>query len=316
MAGLLRTERYPSGRRRGELRAGATPKSNGGSVRRISRSDDRLLAPIRRHPAWTFVGLFVALVAAITRFVAIGILPPSIKVKPFAHAEASTQVVLGNKSLAFGYSKRDPNDALSTRTYALADMVDSPEITDYVARAAGLPASKIGVLGPVWTELWRSQQWPSGAQRDRQILIEKDPYQITINQESTSPGAGPGPGSGPPVIDVQTQAPTTQVAARLATAVPVGLGAYLKRMQASAGIPQSARYNVRQLVPVSIVPAHNSQLANVAIFTFIGVFVLWCGAQVGLASLMRDLRATTAGPEAGASCDRSSGSGPVLAESR
>ena len=64
-------------------------------------------------------------------------------------------------------------------------MMDSPEMIEYLARAAGLPASKIGVLGPQWTELRREQQFPSGPQRDRQIIIEKDPYQITINQETS-----------------------------------------------------------------------------------------------------------------------------------
>ena len=71
----------------------------------------------------------------------------------------------------------------SARTYALADMVASPELAEYVARAAGLPASKIGILGPLWTDLWRSQQWASGPKRASQIIIENDPYHITIERQ-------------------------------------------------------------------------------------------------------------------------------------
>ena len=261
-------------------------------------ADDRLLTPLRRHRGWTLLGLFVAAVAAATRFTAIGILPPTIKMKPFAHAVASTQVAIGRTwSSQYGSRNAAVQEGLSARTYALADMVDSPEIREYVARAAGLPASKIGILGPLWIELWRSQQWASGPQRARQILIEKDPYQITIDQETTLPGAGPGPGPGPPIIDVQAQAPSAQAAERLASAVPAGLSAYVQHQQATAGIPEQDRYDVSQLVPVSVTPARRSQLADVGVFTFLAVFVLWCGAEIAISSVVRDLRATAAASE-------------------
>ena len=143
---------------------------------------------------------------------------------------------------SFGYSKtsREPYSALSTRTYALADMVYSPEVTDYVARAAGLPASKIGILGPRWVELEREQQFPSGPQRDRQILIEKDPYQITLDQETTQPGAGPGPGAGPPVIDVHTTAPSMEIAVAARQSGPRG-APRVRRTRAGDGGGSRAR---------------------------------------------------------------------------
>jgi hypothetical protein len=233
--------------------------------------------------------------------------------KPFAHASASTKVVLGASS-SFGYGKnwREPYSALSTRTYALADMVDSPEITGYVAQAAGLPVSKIGILGPQWVELVRDQQFPSGPQRDRQITIEKDPYQITIDQETTQPGEGPGAGAGPPVIDVETQAATEQIAARLASAVPAALHEYLQHLQESAGVPERDRYDVSQVVPVSVAPPRKSQLGDVGVFTFFAVFVLWCGAEIAVFSLVRDLRTTETPSKGGGSAGRLSDSGPLL----
>jgi hypothetical protein len=296
---------------RAHTRGGSTPGS--GSVRSRGNADDRLLAPLRRHRGWTLLGLLVALMAAATRFVAIGILPPSVEMKPFAHVQATTQVGLGRAGSS-GPAKQGGVDPLSTRTYALADMTYSPEIIGYVARAAGLPPSQIGVLGPLWTELWRSQQWASGPQRDRQITIEKDPYQITINQESTLPGDGPGPGPGPPVINVETQAPSTEAAARLASAVPAGLNAYIQHMQATAGIPEQDRLTVSQLVPVSVAPARTSQLADVAVFTFLAVFVLWCGAEIAVSSLVRDLRDTGAGSKVGNVPNRSSDNGPLVGD--
>ncbi len=300
-----------------QLRAGSASGRDRDSQGNRSNADDRLLAPLRRHKAWTFLGLIVATVAMGTRFVAIGVLPPSFHVKPFPHASASTKLVLGQNS-SFGYSRksREPYGALSTRTYTLADMVDSPVISDYVARAAGLPVSKIGILGPQWVELQRDQQFPSGPQRDRQILIEKDPYQITIDQDTTQAGEGPGPGSGVPVIDVETQAPTTELAARLASAVPAALHAYVQHVQAAWGVPEQDRFDVNQLVPVSVSPARKSQLGDVALFTFFAVFVLWCGAEVAVFSAMRDLRTTAVALEGSERSDRWSDSGRLLTETR
>ena len=77
------------------MRAGSTRGWGPSSLRGRSNADDRLLATLRQHWGWTLLGLIVAAVAMATRFAAIGILPPSIQMKPFAHATASTKVVLG-----------------------------------------------------------------------------------------------------------------------------------------------------------------------------------------------------------------------------
>jgi hypothetical protein len=306
--------RFPRRRRR-HLRAGSAAGSGSRSVRIRGNADDGLLAPLRRYRGWTCLGLIVAVLAAATRFAAIGILPPSLKMTPFAHAEASTEVLIGSTTPAeLSVSNPKLQRELSTRTYALADMVSSPEITEYVARAARLPASKIGVLGPLWWELWRAQQWASGPKRASQIVIEKDPYQITIDQEAILPGQGPGPGPGPLLIDVDTQAPSTEAAARLASAVPAALSAYLQHAQAIGRVPERDRYTVSQAGRVSVAPAARSQLANVGLFTFLAVFVLWCGAEIAVASLVRDLRATAATSKVGGSVDRSSGNGPLVGD--
>ena len=299
MAGLSPTDSRVGTPQHVQRRTGPTPGPIPGPRWNRGSADNRLLGPLRSHRGWTLLGLIVAAVVAATRFAAIGILPPSIKMKPFAHATAITKVVLGETS-SLGYPKgwREPYSTLSTRAYSLAEMIYSPEITEYVARAAGLPASKIGILGPQWVELQRVQQFPSGPQRDRQIVIEKDPYQITIDQETTQPGEGAGAGSGPPVIDVETQAPSTEIAARLASAVPAALDAYVENAQATAGVPEQDRYGVNQLGPVSVSPARKSQLADVGFFTFVAVFVLWCGAEIAFFSLVRDLRSTAATLEA------------------
>lgn len=264
-------------RRRGDGSRSSKPRSKPRSGLSGRRSEDRLLAPLRRYWRWTALGLLVATAAAVTRFVAIGVVPPSLKLKTFGHATGSTELVV-DQSKAFTHSLPDVYARrLPLKTYALAQIAASPEVAKYVAEAANLPVSKIGILGPVWRELWRSQQWASGPTRASQIIIESDPYHVTLNVETQE-------APWPPVIDVVTQAPTTETAARLASAAGAGLSTYLRHLQAT-GVRERARYDVRQLVPVSVVPARTSQLANVGIFTLFAVFALWCGVIVAVSSL-------------------------------
>ena len=86
------------------------------------------------------------------------------------------------------------------------------------------------------------QQWATGPKRASQIVVENAPYHITVD-------GGTGP-----VINVNTQAPTTEAAARLAFATGVGLNAYVQHLQTSTGVPKAARYAISQLAPVSTTP--------------------------------------------------------------
>jgi hypothetical protein len=242
-----------------------------------------LLAELRRRPLWLAVGVLVAAAAAASQFATIGLLPPSVKFESIAHSIANTQLVVGQSSslsLGQGPAAPDPFErAFPTRAIALADMVASPEISGYIARAASLPASQIAVDAPLWTQLPRDQQWATGEKRASQIVVEKDPYRITLNNAAAGP-----------VIDVTAQAPTSGAAVRLAQAVSVGLNTYLSSLQNATRTPAYARYDVSQSIPVTVTPARTSGLANVAIFTFIAIFVLWCGVLLAVSGVVRDVR--------------------------
>jgi hypothetical protein len=257
-----------------------------------------LLEQLLRRPRALAVGVLVAGAAAASQFAAIGLSPPSVKFESLAHSIASTQLVLGQTSaLSLGQGPAAPDPFatdLPRRAAALADMAGSPEVLDDIARAAGLPASRIAVDAPLWTQLQRDQQWDTGPKRASQIVVEGDPYRITLNNDS-------------PLIDVSAQAPTAQVATRLAQAVTAGLNTYLSNLEASAGTPPYARYNVRQAAPVSVQPPSSSP-ANVAGFTFLTVFVLWCGLVLGVSGLARDLRTARKRSKVHGSRERSSGS--------
>ena len=245
------------------------------------------LGRLRRHPRWLAVGILVAAAAAASRFAAIGLLPPSIKFKSLAHTTATTEIAVGaNLSLSLSQAPAVPDQygrSLPTRALALGDMIASPQLKRYVAQTAGLPASEIAIDAPLWIQLQRDQQWATGQKRASQIVVERDPYHISLNTEFEAP-----------VIEVSAQAPTTQAAARLAHAVPIGLSAYLSNLQTKARTPLASHYDVEQLAPVAVNPSSSSGPANVAIFTFLAVFLLWCG----LCSAHRPWREIFASPTA------------------
>ena len=125
------------------------PGSGPGSARIRGNTDDRLLAPLRRHRGWTFLGLIVAAVAMANavcsdRDPSSVVQAQAVRARHREHqARARGELVVRiHQELARTLQR------LATRTYALAEMVASPEITEYVARAAGLPVSKIGILDP------------------------------------------------------------------------------------------------------------------------------------------------------------------------
>ena len=241
--------------------------------------------------------MVIAGVTAASRLATIGLLPPSVKLKQLAHSTASTQVVVGgSSSLTFNYRDSFLSN-MTPRAGALADMMASPQLRGYVARAAGVLPSEIGVDPPLWTDLQENQQWATGEKRGTQIVAEKDPYRITLDLDAYAP-----------IIDVVTQAPTVEGAARLAHGVAQGLGNYVSDLATAAGTPLSARYDVTQLAPVSVDPGSKSSLVNVGVFTFLAVFVLWCGLLLVVSRLLGDLRAVRLSSKVHGARDRSSGS--------
>jgi hypothetical protein len=254
-----------------------------------------LLAELLSHRRWLLVGVFVAIAVAASRFVAIGLSPPSFKVRQLTHANASAELLVG-KQYTYSAGYRDPYvNEVVPRAQALADMTASPELRGYIARAAGLPASQIAVDPPVWTDVERIQQWPTGERRSTQIVVEGAPYRVQLDAEGYAP-----------VLDVSTQAPTVAEAASLAAGVGKGLTAYLTHLENSTGTPTVDRYGISELGPVAASAAGKSVPANVAGFTFAVVLFLWCGGILFVAGISEDVRTLRRRAKVSGDPDRSS----------
>jgi hypothetical protein len=259
-------------------------------------SNPGLIGELIARPRWLAIGTMVAILAAASRFVSIGVIPPSIKVRHLAHATATTELIAGlHHSLrASTYSDNYVASAVP-RAQALADMFASPEVRSQVARAAGIPTAQLAVDTPVWTDVYQIQQWPSAGKRDSQIIVENAPFRITVDVEDQAP-----------IIEIAAQAPTPGEAAALAAGAGKGLNAYVSKLEDSTGTPPAQRYGVSQLVPIDVSPAGKAGLANVAGFTFAVVLFIWCGGMLFLSGLRVDLRAAYVSAKVPGNVDRSS----------
>ena len=240
-----------------------------------------LIAELWERPRWLVIGLLVATLAAASRLVSVGVLPPSITLKQLAHATATTELLVNERSSVSALTYRDGYlYSMLPRAQALADMMASPEVRGPISRAAEIPAAQLAVDTPLWTNLERIKQFPSPEKRESQIIVEDVPYRITVGVKPDAP-----------VIYITAQAPSSQKAVALAGGVGRGLNALVSGLEAGTSQPPRLRYKVTQPIPISVSSTGKSGLANIAAFTFATVFFIWCGAMLFLSGLAEDLRA-------------------------
>lgn len=261
-----------------------------------------LIAELWERPRWLIIGFVVAILAAASRLVSVGVLPPSITLNQIAHATATTELLVAERSSVSALTYRDGYfNSFLPRAQTLADTMASPEVRRLIARAAGIPAAQLAVDPPLWTNLERIQQFPSPEQRESQIIVENVPYRITVGVEPDAP-----------VIDITAQAPTTKEAAALAAGAGRGLNAFVSGLETST--PPSSRYQVTQPVPITHSATGKSGPANIAAFTFAVVLFIWCGAMLFLSGLAEDLRTVLRRAKVPRGPDRSFPNSPALVD--
>lgn len=245
------------------------------------RAPQGLIAELLSRRRWLLAGIVIATLATGSRFVSIGIVPPSLTIKQLRHATAVTQLLVGQRHTlgSAGVRQRYVTTAIPL-AQTLADLMSSPAVRGLIARDAGIPRAQLAVDTPVWQDVVQVQQWPSREKRDSQLLVEGAAYRLTIDVEQTAP-----------IIDVAAQAPTTQGAIALAAAAQTGLNSYEARLQATTRTPPADRYELTRLEPIAGSPGGRKNLANIAAFTFATVIFIWCGGMLFIANLAEDIRA-------------------------
>jgi hypothetical protein len=170
-------------------------------------------------------------------------------------------------------------ESLGERTTLLSSLMVDGEIKTEIARRAGLrPDELIGInedaTGP-------DAAAPTPDRRSSVLST-----QVTMISGS----------SWLPIIQIATQAPTRQGAQSLANAAVAGLRAYLDSEANAQAIPQARRLRVSGLGLAQARQVTRGPRAILSILATFFLFILGCGALLGLTGLIAGLRAPEEDP--------------------
>jgi hypothetical protein len=223
------------------------------------------------------MGLPVAALAALTTLFTVSILPPSVHKTQVAYSIASSELYLNAPTGPSAAPALTYYYGLPQWSEVLAEEMTSPELHSAIARAAGIPANKLAIDGPIAYDLQRTQQEPTGEKRSTQLLTEGDPYRIELDTNVDFAAIG-----------LSARAPSPAAAFKLVHASTRALQQYLLRAEEAAGTRPALRLVVDQLAPTVL--AGGSAGHTMTAMVFVIVFLLWTGLVVLVAKLWRELR--------------------------
>ena len=230
----------------------------------------------------------IALIAAAVNSGMIGLLPPRLHAKNLQIAAATTHVLI-DTSPSIVQQRAYPQDlgTLIKRAELLGRVLVSPPVLERVAQRTSIPSGQLGGLARTTASVPLALTEPDSERRASEIAVSRQPYKIEVQSRPTTP-----------VLDIYTQAPTTDEAIRLANASVVELGAYMRSLAAQQGIPDDKLVALRQLGGArgGIINARASKA--IAMLTFLVFFALTFAFLFGLDRLQRRRRGGPAEVEA------------------
>lgn len=228
------------------------------------------------------VGLAIVLVLATlaaARFLfAISLLPPGIAAKPFGLASASTHVLVDTPRSSAIDLREDTYSftELTNRTLLLGNLMASPPVREYIARRSGVPAQSVIVSPPATIDQPRALPDSLRKPKSTDILKSPDEYRLSIQANPTVP-----------ILDVYSEAPTSQEALDLANGAVRGLRDYLSVLAASRSTPPSAQVRLKQLDRATGGSIAKGTSIQFAIVAFVLVFATASAAVLFIARVRR-----------------------------
>jgi hypothetical protein len=163
---------------------------------------------------------------------------------------------------------------LSARASLLASLIASSPIKDQIAAASGITTDQLITSAPDATT------GASGA-----VAVKDDQHAYILKAAIANVDSGQIP-----IISVRTQAPTAEAAEKLANASITSLKAHIDQLAGSDNVPVRRRVVVRELGPARAGTVSRGSSPVIGLVFGIFVFLIGCGAIVGLSALVRGWR--------------------------
>lgn len=225
---------------------------------------------------WTFLGLVVAVVIALSTAYDIRGFPPSLQQKTLALGTARAALLVDTPRSSVTDLRADL-EPLAARAYLFARLATSRVVAERIARNVGIRPEQLLVEAPI-----DGAVRPESARETRisSILSQNREFRVSFAAQQ-----------GLPNIQVNAQAPRVEDAVRLANTASSTFAAYIRSVQERQGQPESSRVLLRQLGDAeggTVAKQINSSLAILALIT---AFVVWCVLMIVITGVARNLRA-------------------------
>ena len=197
----------------------------------------RILRVLWHRKWWVLAASIVAVAVAVPVSYDVSLNPPHLRAKQSAYALASTVILVDRQTSTLADASGDLY-TMSSRASAYAQFMSSGPVLQAAATAAGLSPRQITTAGPF--NGVGGGQIPA-EKRANQLIGESSPYRMLFE--------APDPNSQVPIITIYAQAPTPQLAERLANGAANGLAAYVTSQGAVERVAPSDQVVIRQLTP-------------------------------------------------------------------
>jgi hypothetical protein len=218
------------------------------------------------HKILLFVGVLVALLAAVASVSNVSLFPPKMGDSTLEYYSGRTQILVDSNASSIGDLRRDLTPMVA-RANVYSRFMTTPTALRAIGQEAGVPANEIYAEGPYQLGQARFIQEPTAERRGSQLVGRKARYRLRFDSDPELP-----------IVTVYAEAPSAGKATALADGAAAGLADYVKRVQDEEAVPEKQRVTIRQLGSTTGAPVSAGASSKVALFVFLVVFALWCVA--------------------------------------
>jgi capsular polysaccharide biosynthesis protein len=226
----------------------------------------QILNTLRRVKILVAAVAVVAVLAAIST--SYSITTSGLVSKSHAYGAAQTQILIDSpRSSLIDLSQETA--ALASRAAVYAQFMRSNAVKAYIGRAVGISGDGIATSGP-FTTAGGTQNIPRPSEaRSNEVAAEQQQYRLVFDYQQDLP-----------IVSVYAQAPTADMAIKLASGTVTGVQAYIAKLESQTHVPANAKTVVRELgspdggwVSAGVNPI-------MMVLAFIAVMILGCFAIV------------------------------------
>lgn len=225
------------------------------------------------------VAVALGLVAAAWAAGGITLAPPGLKSRQVDIASATTQVVIDTPRSAVLDVRQDTYaiQSLTERAILLGNVITSGPVREYIAQQASIPVRSLEVAAPLTSEQPRARAELGVKKGPTELVKSNTQYRLAIRANPTVP-----------VLSLYAQAPTAEVAERIANGAVEGLRRYLGEVALEQKTSEQNQIRLLQLgeaAPSGVI--NKGARWELAVVAFLAVFGISCAAFV----LLRRVRA-------------------------